>query len=164
MLEFDAEFEMEQRMSRSLLAGLTAILASTALHGQELVQVPESQAGVILPVDIFDLPAGQWFVAKQVSQGAEACSADACEAGFNSGDLVLSVEHAKEFVRVIAGFRGCDRVAFQEVETGMRPNSAKRGRVSDLIRDVVKGAEKSCKVKAPVVPKLDVRSLFPKSA
>jgi hypothetical protein len=146
-----------------LAVALAASAAGTALHGQEIVEVPASKAGVALPEDIFALPPGQWFVARQVSQGNEPCTPEACEAGFNSGDLVVSVEHAKEYVRVIAGFRGCRGVAFQEVETGVKPGSGKRGEVSRLIKAVVKGAAKSCKTKAPSVPKLDVSSLFPKA-
>jgi len=38
---------------------------------------------------------------------------DQCEAGFNSRDLVVSVEHSKAYVRVIAGFRSCAKVAFK---------------------------------------------------
>ena len=146
-----------------LFAAFAASVAGTALHGQEIVEVPASKAGVALPEDIFALPPGQWFVARQVSQGNEPCTPEACEAGFNSGDLVVTVEHAKEYVRVVAGFRGCQGVAFQEVETGMRPGSSRRGEVSRLIKEVVKAAAKSCKVKAPSVPKLDVSSLFPKA-
>ena len=149
-------------MARFITAVLAAVFAATTVHGQEIVNVPASEAGVTLPEDIFGLPSGQWFVAKQVTQGAMPCSPEECEAGFNSGDLVISVEHARDFVRVIAGFRGCQSVAFQEVETGMKPGSSMRAKVSSLIRDVVKAAEKSCKVKAPRVPKLDVASLFPK--
>ena len=149
---------------RKLMVSLAALVAATALHSQEIVEVPASKAGVALPEDIFALPPGQWFVSKQVSQGNAPCTPEACEAGFNSGDMVVSVEHAKEYVRVIAGFRGCAGVAFQEVETGMSPSRSRRGQVSDLIKDVVKGAEKSCKLKAPQVPKLDVASLFPKAS
>jgi len=146
-----------------LAAAFAASVAVTPLHGQEIVEVPASKANVALPEDIFALPPDQWFVARQVSQGNEPCTPEACEAGFNSGDLVVSVEHAKDYVRVVAGFRGCQGVAFQEVETGVKPGSGRRGEVSRLIKDVVKGAEKSCKVKAPKVPKLDVSSLFPKA-
>ena len=144
-------------------AAAALCLAATA-QAQEIVEVPVSQSGVVLPEDVFGLPPDQWFVARQVTQGDVPCSPDACEAGFTSGDLVISVEHAKHFVRVIAGFRGCPGVAFQEVETGERPGSYARGKVSGAIKDVVKGAEKSCKLKAPSVPKLDVASLFPKPA
>jgi hypothetical protein len=146
-----------------LVAAFTALVAGAAAHGQEVVEVPASKAGVAMPEDIFALPPGQWFVARQVSQGNDPCTPEACEAGFNSGDLVVSVEHSKEYVRVVAGFRGCQGVAFQEVETGMKPGSSRRGEVSRLIKDVVKGAAQSCKVKAPSVPKLDVGSLFPKA-
>src|SRR5688572_25800075 len=140
-------------MRKFVLWTIAALVAGTALSAQEIVEIPASQAGIVLPEDLFGLPPGQWFIAKQVSQGIAPCTAEACEAGFNSGGLVLSVEHAKENVRVIAGFRGCEGVAFQELETGIRPGSYKRGQVSDLIKDVVKAAEKSCKLKAPSVPK-----------
>ena len=40
--------------------------------------------------------------------GSGVCTSDQCEAGFTSGDLVVSVEHAKDFVRIIAGFKGCE--------------------------------------------------------
>ena len=140
---------------------MAALFAGTGLRAQEIVEIPASEAGVVLPEDIFRLPPGQWFVAKQVSQGSTPCTPEACEAGFNSGDLVVSVEHAKDNVRIIAGFRGCSGVAFQEVATGVDPGRYERGEVSSLLKKVIKGAEKSCKLKAPTVPKLDVRSLFP---
>ncbi|HEU5481533.1 MAG TPA: hypothetical protein VFU80_00360 [Sphingomicrobium sp.] len=149
-------------MRSSIVAAVAALSAATVAHGQEIVEVPASEAGVSLPEDIFGLPPGQWFVAKQVSQGSDPCTPESCEAGFNSGSLVVSVEHAREYVRVIAGFRGCPGVAFQEIETGVSPGKPTRNRVSALIKDVVKGAEKSCKVKAPSVPRFDVASLFPK--
>ena len=144
-------------------AFIARALASTVL-GPDVVEVPMCKSGVAMPEDLFALPPGQWFVARQVSQGNDPCIPEACEAGFNSGDLVISVEHAKEFVRVIAAFRGCSGVAFQEVETGVKPGGYHRKQVSALIKDVVKGAEKSCKLKAPEVPKLDVSSLFPRPA
>ena len=150
-------------MRRTLITAF-ALAAASAAQSQEIVEVPASKAGVSLPEDIFVLPPGQWYVSKQVSQGSEPCTPDACEAGFNSGNLVISVEHAKEYVRVIAGFRGCQSVAFQEFETGTRPGKYSRGEVSNLIKKVVKAAEKTCKVKAPSVPKLDVAALFPKAA
>ena len=140
------------------------LLTGTAAEAQEIVKVKASEANVARPDDMFTLPPGQWFVSKLISQGNEPCTADACEAGFNSGDLAISVEHAKDYVQVIAGFRGCEAVAFQEIQTGLRPGSYTRSEVSHLLKKVVKAAEKSCKVKAPSVPKLDVASLFPKDA
>ena len=145
---------------------LAAMIALTAFpaSAQDIVKVPQSESKVYLPEDIFTLPAGQWYVARQVSQGNEPCTADACEAGFNSGNLAISVERAKDYVRIIAGFRGCEAVAFQEVQTGLTPGSSRRSEVSYLLKKVVKAAEQSCKLKAPKVPKLDVKSLFPAKA
>ena len=148
-------------MRTFIVAAGATILAASPVHAQEIVEVPASRAGVVMPEDIFSLPSGQWFISKQVSQGSTPCTAEACEAGFNSGDLAISVEHAGEYVRIIAGFRGCPGVAFQELETGSRPGKSTRGELSRLIRDVIQGAEKSCKLKAPDVPKLDIASLFP---
>jgi hypothetical protein len=150
-------------MKHAVIIAAAALFAAGAVQAQEIVEVPASKAGVSLPEDIFGLPPGQWFVAKQVSQGSQPCTTDACEAGFNSGNLVISVEHANNHVMVIAGFRGCQGVAFQEIETGMKPGSGMRGEVSHLLRKVVKAAEQTCKVKAPDVPKLDVAALFPKA-
>ena len=151
-------------MRISLVVTVVTLWLASAAQSQEIVEVPASKADVALPEDIFILPPGQWYVARQVSQGNEPCTPDACEAGFNSGNLVISVEHAKEFVRVIAGFRGCQAVAFNEVETGNRPGKYGRGKVSDLIKKAVKAAGKTCKVTAPSVPDLDVASLFPRQA
>src|SRR4029453_17463505 len=105
------------------LPAILVVLAFPA-SAQDIVKVPVSEAGVTLPDDIFNIPPGHWYVARQVSQGNEPCTADACEAGFNSGDLVISVEHAKENTRVIAGFRGCEAVAFQETQTGNTPGAS----------------------------------------
>ena len=145
---------------------LPAMLALSAFpaSAQDIVEVPASQAGVALPEDVFGLPPGQWYVARQVTQGNEPCTAEACEAGFNSGILAISVERAKDYVRIIAGFRGCQSVAFQEAQTGLTPGSSQRSQVSHLLKKVVKAAEKSCKLDAPTVPKLDVKSLFPAKA
>ena len=52
-------------------------------------------------------------------------------------------------------------MAFQEAQTGIKPSSSQRGEVSHLLKKVVKAAEKLCNVKAPSVPKLDVKSLYP---
>ena len=150
-------------MRVQLLCALAALSAPAAGLAQEIVKVPVSKANVSRPDDLFNLPPGQWFVAKQLWQGGrDPCDADGCEAGFNSGDFVVSVEHAKGFVQVVAGFKTCESVGFSEVEVGSKAGSYDRGRVSDLVKKVVKGLEKTCGQKAPAVPKLDVASMFPK--
>ena len=146
------------------LIPLALLFAATAVQAQEVVEVPASKANVARPDDLFALPPGQWHMAKSIAQGSEACVSDQCEAGFTSGDLVVSVEHAKDFVRIIAGFKGCEKTAYSEVEVGSKPGKPTFGRVAKQVQQVVNGAGKTCGVTAPEVPKLDVASMFPKAA
>ena len=149
---------------RAILLTSFALIASGAAAAQEIVKVPASTANVSRPDDLFALPPGQWHMAKSLAQGSEPCASDQCEAAFTSGDLVVSVEHAKDFVRIIAGFRGCEGTAYSEVEVGSKPGKPTFGRVSSQIKRVVKGLAKTCKMTAPEVPKLEVAQLFPKVA
>jgi hypothetical protein len=145
-----------------LIPIFAVMLSSASVQAQEIVEIPASKANVARPDDLFNLPPGQWFSAKSLAHGVEQCASDQCEAGFTSGDLVVSVEHAKDFVRIIAGFRGCERTAFSELEVGSKPGKPTFGRVAKQVQQVVKGAAKSCSMTAPAVPKLDVAQLFPK--
>ena len=140
------------------------LMLCSAAAAQEIVEVPASQAKVARPDDLFALPPGQWHMAKSLALGSDPCVSDQCEAGFNSGDLVVSVEHAKNFVLIIAGFKGCEKTAYTEVEVGSKPGKPTFGRVAKQVQQVVKGAGKSCGVTAPSVPKLEVAQLFPKAA
>ena len=152
-------------MRVAIISTLAVLVLAGPAMAQEIVKVPESKANISRPDDLFNLPPGQWFIAKQLWQGGrDPCDSDACEAGFNSGDFVVSVEHAKGFVQVVAGFRNCQSVGFSEAEIGDKADSYDRSHVSDLIKKVVKGLEKTCGQKAPSVPKLDVASIFPKKA
>ncbi len=140
------------------------LLLSTAASAQEIVEVPASKANVARPDDLFALPPGQWHMAKSLATGSEACVSDQCEAGFTSGDLVVSVEHAKDFVRIIAGFKGCEKTAYSELEVGSKPGKPTFGRVAKQVNQVVKGVGKTCGMTVPEVPKLEVAQLFPKAA
>ena len=148
---------------RSLIPAFALVFASVAVQAQEIVEVPASKANVARPDDLFNLPPGQWHMAKLLSGGSEPCVSDQCEAGFTSGDLVVSVEHAKDFVRIIAGFRGCERTAYSEVEVGSKPGKPTFGRVSKQVERVLKGLGKQCARTVPDVPKLEAAQLFPKA-
>lgn len=151
-------------MHLRLIPALALLLTSAALQAQHIEKVPESEAKVSRPDDLFALPPGQWHMAKSLALGADPCVSDQCEAGFTSGTLVISVEHSKEFVRLIAGFSGCENAAYSEVEVGAKPGKSKFGRVAKQVQRVVKGLAKTCKMTAPEVPELDVASLFPAAA
>jgi hypothetical protein len=131
-------------------------------HAQDVVKVPETlQPGVKRPDDLFKLPPGAWHFARQLWIGQEPCDPGTCEAGFTSGDLVVSVERSETYVRVIAGLRGCESVGFSELEAGRKPGKHARKQVAALVDDVVRGLAKTCKTKIPVPLRLDVSSLFP---
>jgi hypothetical protein len=147
---------------RCLIPAFALVSASAAVQAQEIVEVPASKSNVARPDDLFNLPPGQWQMAKSLSGGSEPCVSDQCEAGFTSGDLVVSVEHSKEFVRIIAGLKGCERTAYSEVEVGSKPGKPTFGRVSKQVDRVLKGLGKQCSKPAPEVPKLEVAQLFPK--
>jgi hypothetical protein len=141
---------------------LSAALIATPVFAQHIEEISASKAPTIYrPDDLFQLPPGQWHYAKHLWQGSDACVLDQCEAGFTSGDLVLSVEHSKGWVRVMAGFRNCAPVAFSEIETSKSPDRYLRSHVENQVKRVVKGAAKTCKVTAPTVANLSVASMFP---
>jgi hypothetical protein len=138
-----------------------AMIASP-LIAQHIEEIAASKAPTVYrPDDLFQLRSGQWHYAKHLWQGSEPCIEEQCEAGFTSGDLVVSVEHSKGSVRVMAGFRNCAPVAFSEIETSKTPGRYSRSKVEKQVGQVVKGAAKACKVTAPAVANLSVASMFP---
>jgi len=141
---------------------LSTLSFAGPVFGQRIEEIPASKAPTVYrPDDLFKLPAGQWHYAKHLWEGSDACLLDQCEAGYTAGDLVLSVEHSKGWVRVMAGFRNCAPVAFSEIETSMSPDRYLRSHVENQVKRVVKGAAKTCKVAAPAVANLSVASMFP---
>ena len=138
-------------------------LLAAPLPAQEIVKVDAKEAPTVArPDDLFQLPPGQWHYAKQLWSGNEPCDDKHCEAGFTSGDLVISVERSEKFARLIAGFRNCEAVAFSEMEPGNKPGKYTRKKVAKQVNNVVKGLAKSCNDTAPAIADLDVAVLFPK--
>jgi len=151
-------------MRTLLIVPVLSLLAAPSL-AQEVVKIPASEAPTVSrPDDLFALPPGQWHYAKQLWSGNEPCDDKHCEAGFTSGDLVISVERSEKFARLIAGFRNCEAVAFSEMEPGNKPGKYTRKKVAKQVNNVVKGLAKSCNAAAPAVADLDVAVLFPKKA
>jgi hypothetical protein len=149
-------------MRLSLFLPVLSLLAAPAV-AQEVVKIPATEAPTVSrPDDLFALPPGQWHYAKQLWSGNEPCDDQHCEAGFTSGDLVISVERSEKYARLIAGFRNCEAVAFSEMEPGNKPGKYNRKKVAKQVSNVVKGLAKSCNTTAPAVADLDVALLFPK--
>jgi hypothetical protein len=148
---------------RLTIAALALLAAPTA--AQEVVKIPAKEAPTVArPDDLFALPPGQWYFAKQLWSGNEPCDAQHCEAGYTSGDLVISVERSEKFVRLIAGLRNCEAVAFSEMEPGNKPGKYNRKKLAKQVNNVVKGLAKSCNATVPEVANLDAALLFPPKA
>lgn len=151
-------------MRYSLILPALSLLAAPSL-AQDVVKIPATDAPTVSrPDDLFSLPPGQWIFAKQLWSGSEPCDDQHCEAGYTSGDLVISVERSEKFVRLIAGIRNCEAVGFSEMEPGNKPGKHDRKKVAKQVSNVVKGVAKSCNATAPSVADLDVAQLFPKKA
>jgi hypothetical protein len=149
-------------MRIELLTAAALLGTPAAVAAQDIVKVPQSHSrAVARPDDLFTLSPKQWHVSKRLLEGAEPCTPEQCEAGFTSGDIVVSAERSGEFIRIIAGFRGCEAVGASEVEVGTKPGKPTFGRVREQIKRVVKGVSKTCKLATPAVPTLDVLQLFP---
>jgi hypothetical protein len=151
-------------MRLTLILPVLSLLTAPAI-GQEIVKVNAKDAPTVTrPDDLFALPPGQWHFARQLWSGNEPCDAQHCEAGYTSGDLVISVERSEKFVRLIAGFRNCEAVGFSEMEPGNKPGKYSRKKVAKQVAHVVKGVAKTCNVVAPAVADLDPVLLFPPKA
>jgi hypothetical protein len=114
-----------------------------------------------LPEDLFRLPSGVWAFARQLWKGDEPCTADACEAGYTTGDLAVSVERHKTSLRIVAGFRGCANTAWNEYEVGKRASKSDTKTIAKRLKTTVGTSAKYCKVAAPPLAELDARRLYP---
>jgi hypothetical protein len=115
----------------------------------------------ILPEDLFALPPGSWSFARQLWNGTEPCTADQCEGGYTSGDLVVSVERNKNYVRTVAGFRSCESVSWNEFDIGKKASGRDTKTLAKRIKRTVAAAAKYCKLPAPAVATLDAARLYP---
>ena len=148
-------------MRTMLILPVLSLLAAP-LQAQEIVKVEAKEAPTVArPDDLFQLPPGQWHFAKQLWSGNEPCDAEHCEAGYMSGDLVVSVERSEKYIRLIAGLRNCEAVGFSEMVPGNNLKKYEGKRVAKQVKNVVKGVAKTCKTTAPGVPALDVAQLYP---
>jgi hypothetical protein len=148
------------RLRTVVLLALSTV--SVPVFAQHIEKIDASKAPTVYrPDDLFALAPNQWHYSSHLWQGSDPCTEDQCEAGFTSGDLVLSVEHSNGWVRIMAGFRNCAPVAFSEIETSKAPGRYSRSKVEKQMSQVVKGAAKSCKVAAPPVANISVASMFP---
>ena len=143
---------------------LLALLAAAPAAAQRIVELSPGEANLAPPVDLYDKEPGRWHLGKQLWSGDEPCTPTQCEAGYTSGDLVVSAEHNLKKVTIVAALRGCPSVAFSEIDIGDRASGSERRRVGKQVQRVVRGLGKTCKMTPPSVAELHGDWLFPAAA
>lgn len=139
------------------------VVPGTAL-AQRIVEVPSGEVDVVKPEDLYALPPGQWHLARQLWRGNEPCTVTQCEAGFTSGDLVVSAERDGSIVNITAAWRGCSATAFSELDIGDSASKGDRKKIAKQVQRVVKGLGKTCDAEMPEVAPLTGDWLFPVAA
>jgi hypothetical protein len=148
------------KLSHSLLIA-TLLLASRPSGAWQVEEVRGSAEAPALPEDLFSLSPGAWAFARQLWKGGEPCTADDCEAGYTHGDLVVSVERNKTYLRIVAGFRACESVAWNEYEVGRKASKRDTKTIAKRLKKTIETSAKYCKIAAPSVAALDARLLYP---
>lgn len=95
-----------------------ASFALAAIMAAELAfaGLASAQSTAPRPDYLFQLPERQWAVGQTLAAGRARCEPHACEAGYHSGDLVLSVRRTDSELRALAAVRGCGRMAARVVK------------------------------------------------
>jgi len=144
-----------------LIAAMLAAVAPASLLAQRIVEVPASEVDIAKPEDLYSRAPDQWHLARQLWQGGEPCTATQCEAGYTSGNLVVSAERNGADVTITAAWRGCGATAYSLIDVGDEASKGERKKIARQVQRVVKGLGKSCKAEMPVVAPLTGDWLFP---
>jgi hypothetical protein len=146
---------------RLYLGLAVALVAPGAALGQRIVEVPAADVDVAKPEDLYSRTPDRWHLARELWQGDDPCTNTQCEAGYTSGDLVVSAERNGPSVTITAAWRGCSATAYSQLDIGENASRGERKKIAKQVQRVVKGLGKTCKAEMPVVAPLTGDWLFP---
>ena len=147
---------------RLYLGLAVALVAPGAALGQRIVEVPAADVDVAKPEDLYSRTPDRWHLARELWQGDDLCTNTQCEAGYTSGDLVVSAERNGSAVIITAAWRGCSATAYSQLDIGENASRGERKKIAKQVQRVVKGLGKTCQVETmPVVAPLTGDWLFP---
>ena len=89
---------------------MTCVALAAVLAGAAAAPVL-AQSSPAVPTYLFQLPERQWILGGTLSEAGSRCGRERCEAGYRSGDLVLSVRRGGTDVQAVAAMRGCANVS-----------------------------------------------------
>lgn len=116
-------------------AGLAAVAALIALPAL-------AETVPTIPDYLFRAPEQQWVTGASLGQPGDACEPQHCEAGYRSGDLVLSVTRGPAAIRAVAGVRGCAAVSWHLIQ----PSSLVGLSPSDQYRVIARAATSAARL------------------
>ena len=139
----------------------TIAAAAAPVAAQRIVEVPSGDVDVAKPDDLYALAPDRWHLARQLWRGDEPCTETQCEAGYTSGDLVVSAERDGPGVTITAAWRGCSATAYSQLDIGDTASKGERKKIAKQVARVVKGLGKTCEAEMPEVAPLTGDWLFP---
>jgi hypothetical protein len=141
---------------------VVALASPGTAFAQRIVEVPASEANAAKPEDLYSRAPDRWHLARELWQGDDPCTGAQCEAGYTTGDLVVSAERNGPSVTITASWRGCSSTAYSVLDIGDNASKGERKKIAKQVQRVVKGLGKTCKVETmPVVAPLTGDWLFP---
>lgn len=149
---------------RLCLLLVVALLAPGTAVAQRIVEVPASEVDVAKPEDLYARAPDRWHLARELWQGDDPCTGTQCEAGYTSGNLVVSAERNGPSVTITAAWRGCSSTAYSQLEIGETASKGERKKIAKQVQRVVKGLGKTCNAEMPEVAPLTGDWLFPAPA
>jgi hypothetical protein len=149
---------------RPWLMLVVVLLTPGTAFAQRIVEVPASEVDVAKPEDLYSRIPDRWHLARELWQGDDPCNDTECEAGYTSGDLVVSAERNGPSVTITAAWRGCSSTAYSQLDIGDDASRGERKKIAKQVQRVVKGLGKTCKAEMPVVAPLTGDWLFPATA
>lgn len=124
-------------MTVASTTGLAALMAAALLALPALAETVPS-----IPDYLFRAPEQQWVTGASLGQPGDACVPERCEAGYHSGDLVLSVTRSPGAIRAVAGVRGCSAVSWHLIQ----PSSLAGLTPADQYRVIARAAQSAARL------------------
>lgn len=115
-----------------------------ALGAALALMAPAALADTVpaVPDYLFRAPEQQWMTGASLGQPGGACVPERCEAGYHTGDLVLSVRREPGAIRAVAGVRGCAAVSWHLIQ----PSSLVGLSPADQYRVIARAAQSAARL------------------
>jgi hypothetical protein len=143
-------------MRRSTITGLCGVALCGAIASTAFASLPPGR-----PDYLFGIPEKEWIFAERLWRDNARCTAALCEAGYHDGDFILSLDRQADRIRILSGFRSCERPSWNDVDLTDTPRGDRTAVVRYLAKALVRYAAEQCGLEAPDVELPEMSLLFP---